>query len=72
VSRYRQYRAFNCLIDSMSMSPVSSFIAYLLLCNSGDHRQSGVVSTILALGRVTPGYAKRMLSVAVSALETRA
>ena len=54
----------------MSMSAVSSFIAYLLLCNSGDHRQSGVVSTIFALVRITSGYAKRMLSVAVSALRT--
>jgi hypothetical protein len=52
------------------MSAVSSFIASLLFCNSGDHRQGGVVSTTFVLGRVTSGYAKRMLSVAVSALRT--
>ena len=41
-----------------------------MFCNSGDHRYSGIVSTIFALGRVTSGYAKRMLSVAVSVLRT--
>jgi hypothetical protein len=31
--------AFNCLIDSLSMSAVSPFIAYLFVCyNAGDHR----------------------------------
>src|SRR6201995_5099742 len=54
----------------MSVSAVSSFIAYLLFCNSGDHRYSGIVSTIFELGRATSGYAERMLSVAVSALPT--